>query len=40
MELKSYNDVFKIYNNISKLKVTEIVVLRDNQEKEFVYEID
>ena len=40
MELKSYNDVFKIYNNISKLKVVEIVVLRDDQEKEFVYEID
>jgi len=39
-ELKSYNDVFKIYNNISKLEAVNIVILRDNQERELVYEIN
>jgi len=38
--LKSYKDVFNIYNKIDKLDTVQIVVLRDNQEKEFVYEIN
>lgn len=38
--LKSYNDVMSIYSNISKLKTLQIIVLRDNQEKELIYEID
>ncbi len=38
--LKSYKDVFNIYNKIDKLSTVQIVVLRNNQEKEFIYEID
>lgn len=38
--LKSYKDVFNIYNNIDKISTVQLVVLRNNEEKEFVYEID
>jgi type II secretion system protein C len=40
VELNSLKSVTDFYANIKKLKVVEIVVLRDNQEKEFVYEIN
>ncbi len=38
--INSYNDVSNIYKNIDKLSALQIVVKRDNQEKEFVYEIN
>ncbi len=38
--LNSYNDVLSVYKNIDKLSALQIVVKRDNQEKEFVYEIN
>lgn len=38
--LKSYKDVFNIYKKIDKLNTVQLVVLRDNQEKEFIYEIN
>lgn len=37
--LKSYKDAIDIYKNIDKFDAMEIVVLRNNQEKELVYEI-
>lgn len=37
--LKSYKDAIEIYKNIDKVDAMEIVVLRNNQEKELVYEI-
>jgi type II secretion system protein C len=37
--LRSYKDAIDIYKNISKLKEVSIVVLRNNEEKEFIYEI-
>jgi len=39
IELKSYKDVFNIYNNITKLDNIELVVLRNNEEVELEYEI-
>jgi len=39
-ELNSFSTVFDIYSNIGKLKSVDIVVLRNGEEKEFVYEID
>ena len=40
IKLTSYRDAFKIYNNIKRLDRVEIVVLRNNQEVELIYEID
>lgn len=38
--LESYKEVFDVYNKMDKLDTIQIVVLRRNQEKEFVYEIN
>lgn len=38
--LKTYNDVFGIYNNIDKLDAINLVVQRNNQEVELTYEIN
>jgi type II secretion system protein C len=38
--LTSYKDAIDIYTNISRLKEVQITVLRDNDEKEFIYEIN
>ena len=40
IELKSYRDALNIYNNIDKVDTVEIVVIRDNKEKELIYEIN
>ncbi len=40
VELKSYKDALDIYAKIDKLKSVEIVVMRNNQEQELVYEIN
>lgn len=39
VELKSYNDAFKIYKKINKLTSLNLVILRDNIETEIYYEI-
>jgi len=39
-ELKSYKDAFDIYNKIDKLHAIQIVILRNNEEKELTYEIN
>lgn len=39
VELKSYRDAIDIYGQIDKLQSVQIVFLRDNQEKEIVYDI-
>jgi general secretion pathway protein C len=39
VELQSYRDAIKLYKNINKIETLELVVLRNNQEKEIVYEI-
>jgi general secretion pathway protein C len=39
IELKSYNDAFKIYKKINKIKSLNIKVLRDDIETEIYYEI-
>ena len=39
IELKSYNDAFKIYKKINKINNLHIKVLRNNQEVELDYEI-
>ncbi len=38
--LRSYKDAFDIYKKVGKLDEISIVVLRNNQEKELVYEIN
>lgn len=38
--LKSYKDALNLYKDIDKLDVIQIVVLRNNQEKELIYEIN
>ena len=38
--LKSYKDAIDIYKNINKLDDINVVVLRNNQEKELIYEIN
>ena len=38
--LESYKDAIEVYKNISKLTTIQIVVIRDNQEKELIYEIN
>ena len=40
IKLESYKDAINIYNNIDKLDTIQIVVIRDNQEVELVYEIN
>lgn len=40
VELKSYKDALDIYAKIDKLQTIQIVVMRNNQEKELVYEIN
>lgn len=40
IKLKSYRDAIDLYNNINKIQTMQIVVLRNNQEREFVYEIN
>ncbi len=40
IELKSYRDALNIYKNISKIDTMQIVVMRNNQETELVYEIN
>jgi general secretion pathway protein C len=40
IRLQSYRDALEIYNNIDKLDAVQIVVLRNNQEVELVYEIN
>ena len=40
VRLKSYRDAIQIYKNIDNLDTVQIVVIRDNQEKELVYEIN
>ncbi len=40
VELKSYRDALEIYKNIDKLDTIQIVVMRNNQETELVYEIN
>ena len=39
IELKSYNDAFKIYKKIDSLKDLNLKVLRDGIEEEMIYEI-
>jgi general secretion pathway protein C len=39
-KLQSYRDALDIYSRIDKLDAVQIVVLRNNQEVELVYEID
>jgi type II secretion system protein C len=39
VELTSYNDAIKLYKDIDNISVLELVVQRDNQEKEIIYEI-
>jgi len=39
VELKSYRDAIKLYNDIDKIDVLELTVIRNNQEKEIIYEI-
>jgi len=40
IELKSYKNAMDIYSKIGTLKMIQIVVIRNNQEKELVYEIN
>ncbi len=40
VELKSYKDALSIYSKIDTINTIQIVVIRDNQEKELVYEIN
>lgn len=39
IELKSYKDALDIYKKIDKIDAVQLVVIRNNQEKELVYEI-
>lgn len=39
VELKSYKDAMKLYQNIDKIDAIELLIKRNNQEKEIVYEI-
>ena len=40
VRLESYKDAINIYKNINKLDTIQIVVIRDNQEVELVYDIN
>ena len=37
--IESYKDAIEVYSNIDKIDTIQIVVIRENQEKELVYEI-
>ena len=39
VKLTSFNDALKLYKNINKIDTIEIIVLRNNEEKEIIYEI-
>ncbi len=39
IRLSSFRDAIKLYKNIDKINTIELVVLRNNQEKEIIYEI-
>ena len=39
-DLKSYKDAIDLYKEIDKIKTIQLVVLRNNEEKEFIYEIN
>jgi len=39
IELTSYRDALKLYKDIDNIDTMQIVILRDNQEKELIYEI-
>jgi len=40
VKLSSFNDAIKLYKNIDKLDTIALVVLRNNEEKEIIYEIN
>lgn len=40
IRLRSYKDALDIYSNINKLKMIQIVVMRNNEERELTYEIN
>lgn len=40
VELKSYKDALDVYAKIDKLETVQIVIMRNNQEQELVYEIN
>jgi type II secretory pathway component PulC len=40
IDMKSYKDAISIYNDIDKISAIEIIVLRNNIEKELVYGIN
>ncbi len=40
IRLTSYKEVFDIYNKLDKLQTIQIIVLRNKEEKEFIYEIN
>jgi len=40
VRLKSLNDAFNVYKNIKNISTVDLVVLRNNQEKEIIYEIN
>jgi len=40
VRLSSFNDALNIYKNIKNISTVELVVLRNNQEKEIIYEIN
>ena len=39
VQLSSFRDAIKLYKNIDKIDTIELVVIRNNQEKEIIYEI-
>ena len=39
VQLSSFNDALKLYKDIDKIDTLELVVLRNNEEKEIIYEI-
>ncbi|MEA3228739.1 MAG: site-2 protease family protein [Campylobacterota bacterium] len=39
IKLTSYRDAIKLYNNINQIDTMQIVVIRDQQEKELIYDI-
>jgi len=39
-DLKSYKDAINLYKEMDKIKTVQLVVLRNNEEKEFIYEIN
>ena len=39
-ELKSYKEAMNLYKNLNKLRDVKVLVLRNNKEKELVYEIN